>query len=60
MNESTKTLITLRVSDPELKWKLKQAAAAQKMTTSALVEMFLTEGLSRLNETQEGASNDQQ
>jgi len=41
-------IITIRVKDTDLKWKLKEAAAKEKTTVSALVEKFLTDGLKGL------------
>lgn len=41
-------IITIRVKDTGLKWKLKEAAAKEKTTVSALVEQFLNDGLERL------------
>lgn len=41
-------IITIRVKDKELKWRLKAAAAEHKTTVSALIEKFLNDGLSGL------------
>jgi len=46
-------IITIRVKDKELKWRLKLAAAEHKTTVSALIEKFLNDGLSGL-----GSKND--
>ena len=56
-NESGKRpeIITIRVKDTELKWRLKSAAAEHKTTVSALIEQFLNDGLNGL-----GGKNDNQ
>ena len=56
-NQSSKRpeIITIRVKDTELKWRLKSAAAEHKTTVSALIEQFLNDGLNNL-----GGKNDDQ
>ena len=58
MTEST--TISFRVKNNKLKWQLKKTAAEQQTTLGELIERLLTESLNRLNEAQEGGSNDQQ
>lgn len=41
-------IITIRVKDLNLKWRLKEAAAKEKTTVSAMVEQFLHDGLKYL------------
>lgn len=48
-------IITIRVKDKELKWRLKLSAAEHKTTVSALIEQFLNDGLQKL-----GGKNDNQ
>lgn len=49
-NQSSKRpeIITIRVKDKELKWRLKSAAAEHRTTVSALIEQFLNDGLKAL------------
>lgn len=49
-NQSSKRpeIITIRVKDTELKWRLKSAAAEHRTTVSALIEQFLNDGLKAL------------